>query len=134
MAKYKYDPDDPRCQATTRKKTRCKQSAVPGAAVCRFHGGASPQAQRKASERLAELRDAALEKLLERIQSGEITVGDETMPHAVADDVLLKAAGDLSKLVETMEGRVAESVGVDVNVKEAAARILAEAREAVENG
>jgi hypothetical protein len=51
-----------RCGARTRAEDKhpCRQYAVEGATRCRFHGGASPQAQRKARERIAEERAAAV--------------------------------------------------------------------------
>src|SRR5882724_10748575 len=41
------------CKAWSRQnQRRCRNYALCGQAVCRFHGGASPQARRKAAERL----------------------------------------------------------------------------------
>lgn len=45
-------------QCTAKAKStgkRCGKPAVPGATVCRNHGGAAPQVQRKAQERLMEI-------------------------------------------------------------------------------
>lgn len=105
-AKYKFDPSDPRCQATAKStERRCGNSAVPGSPVCETHGGASPQAQRKAAERLADLRDAAAEKLALRISKTTATQG-------VDDKVLLDATVKLTELTETLEGRSGKSVRV----------------------
>lgn len=42
------------CTATSkRSQERCKRAPTPGSGVCRMHGSASPQARRKAAERLA---------------------------------------------------------------------------------
>jgi len=51
-----------RCGAQSRAEDKhpCRQYAVEGATRCRFHGGASPQAKRKARERIAEERAAAV--------------------------------------------------------------------------
>ena len=45
-----------RTKCTAKSKTsgkRCAQFAIPGGTVCRFHGGAAPQVQKSAKERLA---------------------------------------------------------------------------------
>jgi hypothetical protein len=39
------------CRATSRAGKRCKNKAIPGGAVCRFHGGASPHVASKAAVR-----------------------------------------------------------------------------------
>lgn len=49
-----------RCKAHSRTGERCKYPPVPGATVCRFHGGNAPQVRRKAALRLAELVDPAI--------------------------------------------------------------------------
>lgn len=45
------------CRATSRAGRQCRNTAIPGGAVCKYHGGAAPQVQRKAAERLADLID-----------------------------------------------------------------------------
>lgn len=42
----------PRCTAKNRRGVQCGNSAVPGATVCRLHGGAAPQVRRAAARRL----------------------------------------------------------------------------------
>ncbi len=51
-----------RCGAKTRAEDAhpCKQYALEGSTRCRYHGGASPQARKKARERIAEERAAAV--------------------------------------------------------------------------
>jgi hypothetical protein len=39
------------CKATSRTGNRCKNKAIPGGTVCRFHGGASPHVASKAAVR-----------------------------------------------------------------------------------
>lgn len=48
-----------RCHATARSGAPCRQPAVAGATVCRFHGGSAPQVRRAAARRLAEQEAAA---------------------------------------------------------------------------
>lgn len=43
-----------RCRATNRRGERCGRWPVPGATVCRAHGGASPQVKAAAARRRAE--------------------------------------------------------------------------------
>lgn len=65
-------PDDPMrvthpmrvtCTATSRKGKRCARTPIPGGTVCRYHGGAAPQVQAKALERLMAYQDRALDRL-----------------------------------------------------------------------
>ena len=52
------DDDTDRCTATAKSTgERCKQPAVPGSNVCRFHGGNAKQVQDKAQERLDRMAD-----------------------------------------------------------------------------
>src|SRR5690348_12449815 len=39
------------CRATSRAGKQCKNKAIPGGTVCRFHGGASPHVASKAAVR-----------------------------------------------------------------------------------
>jgi hypothetical protein len=39
------------CRATSRTGKQCRNKAIPGGAVCRFHGGASPHIASKAAVR-----------------------------------------------------------------------------------
>ena len=58
-----------KCTATNKKTgLRCKQWAILGGTVCRYHGGNAPQVRRKAEERLKALVDpaiVALERMLD---------------------------------------------------------------------
>lgn len=42
-----------RCVAKTKRGTDCRNPPVPGATVCKFHGGYAPQVRAKAARRLA---------------------------------------------------------------------------------
>lgn len=60
--------DTDRCTATASSTgERCKQPAIPGGNVCRFHGGSAEQVQKKAQERLDEMADSATKHLQERL-------------------------------------------------------------------
>jgi hypothetical protein len=58
-----------RCVATSRSGTRCRNWAIRGGSVCRFHGGAAPQVRAAAKRRLAE---AASRKKLHEFEIEEV--------------------------------------------------------------
>lgn len=61
------DPD--RCTATAQSTgERCKQPAIPGGNVCRYHGGAAKQVQKKAQERLDEMADSTTATIQSQIE------------------------------------------------------------------
>lgn len=60
----------PRCTARSKRAgARCKQPAIAGGTVCRYHGGAAPQVIRSAKERLAALVDPAIARLQKLLKS-----------------------------------------------------------------
>lgn len=66
------------CTATNRQGKRCGKPPIPGGAVCRMHGGAAPQVQFAALERLKALQPKALlvvERLLERDEFPTVQLG-----------------------------------------------------------
>jgi len=68
MAETDPMADADRCTATASSTgERCKQPAIPGGNVCRFHGGSAEQVQKKAQERLDEMADAATKELQDRL-------------------------------------------------------------------
>lgn len=82
------DPYDPhaakRCTAhSSRTGKPCKGFRVPGATVCKMHGGSAPQVRAKAQQRLTEAADRMARQLLHMAT-------DET----VADTVKLAAIRD----------------------------------------
>lgn len=82
--------NDPERQCTAKSKTtggRCKQPAVAGGTVCRFHGGRAPQVRAKAARRLA-LAEAGAE--LRRL--GELPDGDVDPTEAMISTVTEAAA------------------------------------------
>jgi len=73
--------DADRCTATASSTgERCKQPAIPGGNVCRFHGGAAPQVEAKAQERLDQMADSVtaelqseLDEAFERLRTADGT-------------------------------------------------------------
>jgi hypothetical protein len=67
--------DDPttkrRCTATTRDGTQCAHSPIPGATVCRWHGGLQPLIQANAKKRLASFIEPALLVLNEAMEKAD---------------------------------------------------------------
>jgi hypothetical protein len=47
---------------------RCQNASIPGGRVCRYHGGAAPQVQRKATDRLRELEYPAVEAIARMLE------------------------------------------------------------------
>lgn len=110
------------CTARTRSGARCRAYAVEEQAVCRMHGGASPQARRAAQKRRAE-RDATA--LLEVIWD----------PNAapVTDPVgsLQRLAGQIQHAVDVLGARV-DTADLDGATGLAWARAMRELRLALE--
>jgi hypothetical protein len=59
-----------RCKIMKRSGERCKAAAMKGQAICKYHGGRSPQAKRKAQLRLATLVDPAIGRLARILVNG----------------------------------------------------------------
>lgn len=56
------------CTATAKSTgERCQRAAVKGSNVCHVHGGAAPQVQKKAQERLDEMADSVTADLQSRL-------------------------------------------------------------------
>lgn len=86
-----------RCQAQSKQTgEQCKAWAVPGALVCRHHGGRAPQVQRKAAENLAA--EAA------RRAATQLAVPIDTTPEQALIDEVKRAAG----MVAFYQARVEE--------------------------
>lgn len=88
------------CSATSKQTGNpCKLSAVPGAVVCRFHGGGAPQVRARAAARLAQA------EALERIHEQEVPDLDNPLAafaRLAAESVALKdfLAGKVGELGE----------------------------------
>jgi hypothetical protein len=111
-----------RCTATSKQRARanpelppeelrCKNRPTPGALVCRFHGGASPQAKAGARARLLEASDPASAKLLELLDSD-----DEAVVLRAATAILDRSGhGPTTKQVNVDGGAVKYQIeGVDM--------------------
>ena len=82
-------PDPARCVARTRRGTPCAGKVVQGANVCRMHGGAAPQVQRKAQERIAHASDVAVLQILALMQAPDTPA---PVKLAAAKDLLDRAS------------------------------------------
>jgi len=95
-----------RIQCTARSKVRlrmgdpdprCLKNAIPGASVCIYHGGRTPQVKAKAAKRWGLIQHLAQERLL------EILIHDED--NLLDPKVVLEIAKTGGNFVELMEGR-----------------------------
>lgn len=77
-------PDPMRCKANNRNGVRCYGWSMHGQSVCRMHGGSSPQALKKAEDRLRALEHPAISAMEQLIERGE----SEAIRFAVARWVL----------------------------------------------
>lgn len=116
-------PDERRCTATAtggadrpeRNGERCNRWARPGMTVCRAHGGASPQAMRKAAERL----------MTERARRMVATYGlkIETTPEAAILDEVQWTAGHVAWLRERVQETETAPAAFDPDDPDAAAAL-----------
>lgn len=68
----KPDAPEHRCTATSKTGQRqCRQQAIPGGTVCRFHGGAAPQVIRAAKLRLAALVDPSIDAMAHLVKQNK---------------------------------------------------------------
>ena len=61
------------CRATNRQGARCANRPMKAQAVCRIHGGASPQALAKAEERMRALVHPSISRLGDLVDEGEFS-------------------------------------------------------------
>jgi len=77
-----------RTRCTARSKgtgERCKQSAIAGGTVCRFHGGGAPSVKRKAALRLAALVDPAIATLGREMVKAEKSSDRQRAANSILD-------------------------------------------------
>lgn len=128
---HPMDPAHPmelvRCTATNRQGERCGKSPEPGASVCRMHGGAAPQVQAKALERLKALQPKAitvLESLLDRTEF-------PTVQMAAVRDVLDRTEGKAGEsqsltiigqinIVDVLRQRTRRKSEIEENIEQSA--------------
>lgn len=94
------------CSATSKQTgRRCAQKAIPGGRVCRFHGGAAPQVRAAALARIAQARDLALDRLIERLAPPNVDPDSdgEFVPY-VDTKVLLDVVDKLTAKVQLLSG------------------------------
>ena len=87
-----------KCTATNRQGKRCGKEPIHGGTVCRMHGGAAPQVQFKAMERLMALQPKAcgrMERLIDQDQFPSVA-------YAASRDVLDRTMGK-PKETQTLE-------------------------------
>lgn len=109
-----------RCTATSKQsQQRCKRSAILGGSVCFTHGGAAPQVQRKARERLLELVEPAL------VEMTKIVLNKSTPPN-----VKLAAIKDI--LDRSGLGAV-QKIEADISIYDTREALLREIEEILEN-
>jgi hypothetical protein len=100
------------CRATSRAGKRCKNKAIPGGAVCRFHGGASPHVASKAAVR-AEVMNWGLGDTA--VDPGEVLLRLVTQSAARAETYarLLQEAFDAAERLKQAheEGANVEALG-----------------------
>lgn len=113
-----------RCGSRTRGENRCTQWAMHGQARCRMHGGKSPQALKKAAERLRDLEHPAISTLAHVIQHGD------------TDAVKLAAARYLLELLghkAITQAQVEQQITIQV-LREEQPIVLDKAYRALNNG
>ena len=76
QVRHQPPPRYPTCHATNRAGERCQAYPVPGARVCKWHGGASPRTLEKARERLLEAADPAAAELVRQVKSNKACNAD----------------------------------------------------------
>lgn len=101
-------PDKRQCTAHNRAGKRCGKTPIVGGTVCRLHGGAAPQVAKKAAERLADMVDPALTRLLTLLTSY-----DENIAMRAVRDVLDR---------NNLGGK--QQLSVDVTLSHIAERLL----------
>jgi hypothetical protein len=106
------------CSARSKQTgLQCRRRSIPGGSVCHIHGGAAPQVQAVALERLRATRDLALTKLEESLADLD----------GFDPRVLLDIVTRLTDKVELLEGRATERTESrsEVDVREARVQFTA---------
>lgn len=112
------DPMERRCTAKNRQGERCGKPPIRGGTVCRMHGGAAPQVEAKAEERLQRLADGPA-----------IDCYEELVSPGMRQKFPTTALGAARDLVNRRHGVPRESVDMNVTGLEQIAEILRLRRE-----
>jgi len=76
----------PRCSARSKGTgEQCRQTAIAGGTVCRFHGGGAPNVKRKAALRLAALVDPAIATLGREMVKAEKSSDRQRAANSILD-------------------------------------------------
>lgn len=86
------------CTATNRQGKRCGRRPIPGGRVCWLHGGAAPQVQASAAERLRALQPKAIVVLETLLNRDEFP----TVQMAAVRDVLDRTEGKAADSLRVM--------------------------------
>ncbi len=98
--------DPRRCTAQSRQRgKRCKNASILGGRICRYHGGAAPQVQKKAAERLKELEHPALDVFQRVLEADEAHPEHRALAIRVAESVLDRTGHKQPKKLEIESGQ-----------------------------
>lgn len=98
-----------KCSAHSKQTGKpCRQPAIPGGTVCYYHGGAAPQVEFKAQERLKALQPKAITRLDELLDRTEFP----TVQMAAIRDVLDRTEG---KATETQTLKHEGTIEITIN-------------------
>lgn len=123
-------PSGLKCVARKKDGTPCQRPPIRGAAVCRMHGGAAPQVQRKAAERIAHASDIAVVKIMQLMLNPNAPYAIQL---AAAKD-LLDRAGITAKHVVELTVESPWQMIIDDIVAQVPDGYLARNRSALPNG
>jgi hypothetical protein len=104
MASFKsgeHSTDPRRCTAhSSQTRRRCKNASILGSRICRYHGGAAPQVQKKAAQRLKELEHPALDVFQRVLEADEAHPEHRALAIRVAESVLDRTGHKQPKKLE----------------------------------
>jgi hypothetical protein len=109
MASFKsgeHSTDPRRCTAhSSQTRRRCKNASILGSRICRYHGGAAAQVQKKAAQRLKELEHPALDVFQRVLEADEAHPEHRALAIRVAESVLDRTGHKQPKKLEIESGQ-----------------------------